>query len=448
VKATDKGPSLGQLARQLLPLSLSDAAMALADPLLAITLTRLPAPEVQLAALGVVKALANFLESPIIMVLHASTALSGWAPSRRALARFVALLATLLTGFFLALSLPAVHLWLTQTIYDLVPEVAAATRSPLLLMCLWPALIAWRRLHQGKLILQGRGRYMGMASLFRVAALATILGLASRLGLAGAALGALALMSGLLVEALLVVYWTHQAPLPEQEPGSKPPTDLSGVSAYYAPLALTMLLMWGGRAALVAVLARSRDSQLALAAWSASWGFVILIANLSRMVQQLVIKYAREVPFQRLAGLGGLAGGGCSLVLTLLGHTSAGENLLRVLIGSDPALLLAAQKVVALSLLVPLLVALQNVLQGFCIVAGRNTWVNGAGLVGVLLTLLLARWGVSQGWPGASVGAGAVALGLLAEVSLLAALRPWRGIESQAMGTTRSEVSAWPKLAK
>lgn len=426
--AEQESPALGDLARQLVPLSLSDAAMALADPLLAITLTRLPAPEVQLAALGVVKALANFLESPIIMVLHASTALSGWSRSRHALARFVLLLASLLTLLFLTLSLPTTHAWLTGKVYSLVPEVAAATRLPLLIMCLWPALIAWRRIHQGQLILQGRGKFMGMASLFRVAAFIVTLGLGSRFGLAGASLGALAMMGGLWVEALLVVYWTRQQPLLEREPAQPLPTDLPGVSAYYAPLALTMLLMWGGRAALVAVLARAQDSELALAAWSASWGFVILIANLSRMVQQLVIKYARQVPAARLAALGLMAGGFCSFMLTLLGHTPPGRELLALLIGGDPKLFAAAQAVVGYSLLVPLLVAAQNVLQGFCIVVGRNTWVNGAGLVGVALTLLAARWGVQQGWPGASVGAGAVALGLLAEVSLLAVFRPWKGV--------------------
>lgn len=419
-------PTLAELAQQLVPLSLSDAAMAVADPLLAVTLTRLPGPEVQLAALGVVKALANFLESPIIMVLHASTALSGWAASRRALTRFVLLLAAGLTLLFLALSLPVVHLWLTRDVYSLVPEVAAATRLPLLLMCLWPAVIAWRRIHQGQLILQGRGKFMGMASLFRVGAFALTLWLGSRSGLAGSSLGALALMVGLWVEALLVVYWTRQEVLPDREPATPLPTDFPGVSGYYAPLALTMLLMWGGRAALVAVLARAHDSELALAAWSASWGFVILIANLSRMVQQLVIKYARQVPAARLVALGTLAGGVCTLLLTLLGHSLPGRQLLAVLIGGDPRLLAAAQAVVGYSLWVPLLVAAQNVLQGFCIVAGRNTWVNGAGLVGVGLTLLAARWGVQQGWPGASVGAGAVALGLLAEVALLASFRPWR----------------------
>ncbi|MBN9415607.1 hypothetical protein ABS71_10345 [bacterium SCN 62-11] len=426
--AESESPSLGQLARQLVPLSLSDAAMALADPLLAVTLTRLPSPEVQLAALGVVKALANFLESPIIMVLHASTALSGWARSRTALGRFVLLLASLLTVLFLSLSLPSVHHWLTADVYSLVPEVAAATRWPLLIMCLWPAVIALRRIHQGQLILQGRGKFMGMASLLRVAAFSLTLFLGGFWGLPGATLGALATMGGLWVEALLVVRWTRQQALIDREPAAPLPTDLPGVSRYYAPLALTMLLMWGGRAALVAVLARAQDSELALAAWSASWGFVILIANLSRMVQQLVIKYARQVPAARLAGLGLLAGGSCSFLLTLLGHTGPGQQLLALLIGGDPRLLVAAEAVVGYSLLVPLLVAAQNVLQGFCIVVGRNTWVNGAGLVGVSLTLLAAHWGVQQGWPGASVGAGAVALGLLAEVALLAAFRPWKSI--------------------
>ncbi len=421
-------PTLKELAQQLVPLSLSDAAMAVADPLLAVTLTRMPAPEVQLAALGVVKALANFLESPIIMVLHASTALSGWAASRRALGRFVLLLAGAMTLLFLALSLGPVHAWLTGKVYSLVPEVAAATRLPLLLMCLWPAVIAWRRIYQGQLIIQGRGKFMGVASLFRVGAFAATLLAGSRWGLAGASLGALALMVGLGTEALLVVHWTRQQALPDQEPATRLPTDVAGVSAYYAPLALTMLLMWGGRAALVAVLARAQDSELALAAWSASWGFVILIANLSRMVQQLVIKYARQVPAARLATLGLLAGGTCTLMLALLGHTPPGQHLLASLIGADPRLLEAARAVVGLSLLVPLLVAAQNVLQGFCIVAGRNVRVNGAGLVGVALTLLAANWGVRQGWPGASVGAAAVALGLLAEVLLLAGFRPWRAV--------------------
>ena len=64
--------------------------------------------------------------------------------------------------------------------------------------------------------------------------------------------------------------------------------------------------------------------------------------------------------------------------------------------------------------------------EGFCIVAGKNAWINGAGLLGVGLTLIFAHWGVAAGWPGATMGALAVAAGLTVEVGLLAALRPWR----------------------
>lgn len=85
----------------------------------------------------------------------------GWAASRRALGRFVLLLAGAMTLLFLALSLGPVHAWLTGKVYSLVPEVAAATRLPLLLMCLWPAVIAWRRIYQGRLIVRGRGKIYG-----------------------------------------------------------------------------------------------------------------------------------------------------------------------------------------------------------------------------------------------------------------------------------------------
>ncbi len=427
---TKDDPSLRQLCRQLLPLSFSDAAMAVADPLLAIFLTRLPNPTVQLAALGVVKSVAVFLESPIIMVLHASTALGRWGPSRRALNRFVWGLAGLLTLCLLALSLPALFDWLMLQVYDLPEEIAQAARFPLFLMVLWPAVIAWRRIHQGRLILQGRGKAMGAASLFRVGTFTLTLLLGSQLELQGAALGALALMTGLIVEALLAYLWAKQEKI-EEEPIPGLPETVPKVAKYYTPLALTMLVMWGGRAALVALLGRSLDAELALAAWAAAWGFVILLANLTRMVQQLVIKYAGKIPSSRLFGLGWWAGLICSFGLALLGYSWPGQHLLGVLLGQQPELWEAAQGVVKVSVVLPLLVSLQNVLQGFCIALGKSLWINLAGIAGVALTLAVTWYGVSQGQPGASVAALGVVVGLLIEVLVLACLRPWSRLEEQ-----------------
>jgi hypothetical protein len=404
--------------------------MALGDPLLAVTLARLPETATQLAALGVVKSLAILWESPIIMVLHASTALSGWAPARAALARFVLVLTSLLTLGLFSLSLPSIYAWLASDVYHLKPEVAQAARWPLLIMVLWPALIAWRRFHQGHLILQGRGGKVGRASLFRVGGFALALALGSRLGYPGAHLGAAALMLGLFLEAGTVVWWARQQGVPEREPSVPLPQTAWEVAPYYAPLALTMLLTWGGRAALVAIIARSVDAHIALAAWAAGWGFVILVANLTRMVQQLVIKYARQVPLGRLLGLGFWSGSLGSLALVGLGHSALGEQLLQILMGHHQELHQAAQAVVAWSLPLPLLVALQNVLQGYCIVVNRNLWVNLAGLLGLVLSLSLAHWSVSNGHPGAVSGAWALNAGLLMEVLLLGLLRPWRFLQA------------------
>ena len=420
-----EGPSLSELLKRLLPLSLSDAAMAVADPMIAMTLTRMPNPAENLAALGVVKAIAVLFESPIIMVLHASTALSAWAPSRRALRTFVLGFCCILATVLLSMSLPPIFSFVTQRVFHLNEEVAAAARLPLLMLFAWPAIIAWRRLHQGYLIQQGRGRVMGTASLFRVLAFAATLGLGNVFGLDGATTAALALLAGLCLEAVLVVRWSKQSAVVEVQPVTPLPSNVPEVWRYYAPLALTMILMWGGRAVLVAILSRAEDSELALAAWSASWGFVILIANLSRMVQQLVIKHALETPYQRLIGLGFWSGCLCSAFLAFLGYSQAGHSLLILLIGKDPQILMASVSVVKYSLLVPLMVAMQNVFQGFCIVRGKNVWINFSGVLGVVTTVAAARFLVHLNWPGGDAGALAVALGLGVELMALASLRPW-----------------------
>ncbi|MBC7541331.1 MAG: hypothetical protein H7338_01225, partial [Candidatus Sericytochromatia bacterium] len=89
--AAEPAISQRQLWRQFLPLSLTDVTMAFGDPLTTATIAHLPDANANLAAVGVAKTLAVFFESPIIMVLHASNALSPSAQARQALWRFVLL---------------------------------------------------------------------------------------------------------------------------------------------------------------------------------------------------------------------------------------------------------------------------------------------------------------------------------------------------------------------
>ncbi|MEW6280206.1 MAG: hypothetical protein AB1758_16380 [Candidatus Eremiobacterota bacterium] len=398
--------------------------MALGDPLQTMTLARLADPQVTLAAVGVIKAVANLLESPIIMVLHASTALSAQPASRRALGGFVLGLSGLLTAMFLLLAVPPIYGWMMRDVFGVEPAVAGAGAVAFLLMAGWPAVIAWRRYYQGILIRRGAGRFLGRASVGRLLAVSGILAAGLLLHAPGTLVAATALMGGILAEALLVTYHARHCPPGDEGP---PPGDLpesvTRVASYYAPLAGTMLLVWGGRAALVAVISHAIDGTLALAAWAAGWGFVLLVSNATRMVQQIVISCHDRVGRGLLLRFAAVAGLLCCALLALLAFTGPGQGVLLAALGGNREVFGKALPVVQTASTLPVWVALQNALQGFHIVQHRNWTVQWATLAGLVVTLGTAVALCAHEIPGATAGAAAILTGILTEVALLAGWR-------------------------
>ncbi len=402
--------------------------MAAGDPLQSMTLTRLPDPQLNLAAVGIVKALANFLESPIIMVLHASTALTGSTAARRSLARFVVILGLVLTGLFALLAWPPLYRWMLVQGYEADAALSARAYPALVLMVGWPAVIAWRRYFQGMLIRRGGGRYLAWASGGRLLALMGSLALGLHLRGLGAVVAATALMASIGVEALLVTAFAlvTGATAPSLEDDPQLPATVPAVAHYYAPLAQTMLLVWGGRAALVALVARAVDAPVALAAWPAAWGFIILVGNSTRMVQQLILAHAREASAGLLLRFTGLVGLACSGLLAALAFSPGGQQLLLQLLGGDRPLVSAALPVLQLGSLCPLLIAWQNAHQGFGILRGRNRHLQRAALAGIALTLSVTALLIHLAVPGALAAMVGMLLGLFGEVIFLASLRSWQ----------------------
>lgn len=400
--------------------------MALGDPLQTMALTRLPQPQETLASIGVVKAIAVFLESPIIMILHASTALGKQAASRGALWRFMLLLSGCLSLVFLLLCWGPVYNWLLLSVFGVSREVAQIGRIAFLLMVMWPFVIAWRRFFQGLLIRSGQNRYVGYSSLLRLGWVVGILALGLSLRWNGAWLGGLTLIGGVVWEALMVTYFALKLKVVERiealnlppDPGL--PVDLLGVTRFYVPLAATMLIVWGGRAMLISLVARSQDSTLALAAWPAAWGLVLAIANATRMVQQIVIAHVEQVSIGLLLRFTLIVGISCSLVLGFLGWTPWGDAVLGLYLGHQPALLSAVRPVIGYASVFPLMLAFQNAIQGLLITRKQNWLINLATLMGVLVMLSLCWHFIQTGWSGALAAASAMLLGALIEIILLA----------------------------
>ena len=148
------------------PLATSWLLMSIELPLVSAVLARLAEPRISLAAYGgVVFPISLLIESPIIMLLAASTTLSrDWA-SYLLVRRFM-------VGA--ALALTAIHAAVAFTpLFDLVvgrwigapAEIQPAARIGLQIMTPWTASIAYRRFHHGVLIRFGHSRAVGSGTL-------------------------------------------------------------------------------------------------------------------------------------------------------------------------------------------------------------------------------------------------------------------------------------------
>ncbi len=417
--------SLLTLLAQFIPLSLTDVAMTLGDPLQTVALTRLTFPQETLAGVGVVKGVAVFLESPIIMILHASTALGGNVASRRALWQFTVITGLSLSGIFLLLTWEPLYKWLILDVFGVSPFIAARGRTTFLLMFLWPFAIAWRRFFQGLLIRAKKSIAVGWASVARLTWVITILFVGVSLKLDGALLAGITMMGAILIEAVLVTWFCLRLgaiSILNKEVHSetkKLPKTFQGVALYYLPLASTMLIVWGARAILLSLISRSFDGNLALAVWPAAWGLILSIANGTRMIQQVVISTYEETDRRTLVAFVVIVGLSFTLIPIFLGFTDKGLLLLGQFLGNNTSLVEAARPVVQILSFLPLLLALQNTFQGLLIHRAKNWYINIATFVAAAFILIVCGSLIFTKHSGATSAAYGMLAGTVSEIMVL-----------------------------
>jgi progressive ankylosis protein len=180
-----------------------------------------------------------------------------------------------------------------------------------------------------------------------------------------------------------------------------------------------MMLVWGARAALVGIVARAQDGVIALAAWPAAWGLVLVIANSTRMVQQIIIRNRKLMADRLLITFAITVGMVCSLILLLVSVTPISAQAIGWFIGNDQELILRVRPVLLICAVIPLLVAFQNAIQGFLVSEGRTWMVNYATWIGAAVMLGVAYWGVQSGQLGSTSAAIGMVLGGVIEVGFL-----------------------------
>lgn len=265
-----------------LPLAATWFMMGCEGPYIAAIVARMPSAEHSLAAFGVATALAWLIESPIMMLFSAATALVHGRDSYLALRRFTNILNAVVTLAMVVLSIPPVFRFIGETCIGLPAEISRLAQVGVCILIPWPAAIGYRRFYQGVLVRHHLTRRVAYGTVVRLVSMSvTAALLAISTSLPGATLGACALVAGVIAEAIAsrwMVRHVLRSILHRNEPAGSL-LELSEIARFYYPLALTSVLSMALGPLVTFGLGRSRAPVESLAVWPVLTALVFLFRS-------------------------------------------------------------------------------------------------------------------------------------------------------------------------
>ena len=389
--------------------------MAAEAPFVAAVIARMADPKENLAAFGVAYAVAILVESPVIMILSASTAMVRGGESYRRLLRFTwALNACLTTAMLLLVLTPAWTVLATRTI-GLPEPIADLSRVGLMMMTLWPAAIGYRRFFQGLLIRARKTRRVAYGTLVRLVTMAaTSVGLMSYSELPGAWVGTAAIGLGVVTEAAACRFMArHEVRRLLSRTDESSPPGYHAIASFYWPLALTSMISLAAHPIVTFALGRGRFPLESLAVLPVVNSLTFVFRSVGLAYQEVAIALlghddpdqATVLRFARLLGFGATA------AMSLIAFTPLAWIWFHDVSGLTPELTRFAIVPTRILSVLPALSVLLS-MQRAILVHGRRTGpitrATMIELTGILVALILLIGGLDM------IGAIAAAIAFLA----------------------------------
>ncbi len=408
-----------------LPLALAWLMMTLEGPIIQSVISRKPDSETQLAAFGLVFSLSVLIETPIIMLLATSNALSRDGHAFRLLWRFM-----LAINLFISLVAVAIAFTPLLDVYfggllKVPPHIVEATRPAMKIMTLWGAFIGYRRFHQGVIIRYGHTRYVGYGTVVRLifsAGVAFLLGALTHV--AGAVIGGVALMLAVMAEA----GYTYVVSRPDVRrvletplaPG-RPALTYRHALRFHLPLAITSMVTFLVHPAIERGLAGMPDAARSLAAWPVILSIMLVMRAGGMAYQEVVISLNdSEHNHRLLRGFTVRLGVGLSAFMLLFSFTPLISVYSDVVLGVPGGLrdlvIVGAQA----ACLLPLLTTLHSYLRALLMLSDRTAAIYQAIVLGFMVTTGIVWGGIGLGLHGILAASLGLTIGQLLELLLLA----------------------------
>jgi len=384
------------------PLAASWLLMSAEGSAVSAIVARLADPKINLAAYGgIVFPVSLIIESPIIMLLSASTALSRDWDSYLKLNRFMMRAGALLTTLHVLVAFTPLYYVVVVGLIGAPTEIIEPARIGLMIMTPWTWSIAYRRFNQGVLIRFGHSRAVGFGTLIRLSADGLVLGIGYLIGvIPGIVVASSAVATGVVSEAVyagLRVRPVLRDQLRQTTPVEESLTFHTFLD-FYTPLAMTSLLNLLVQPIGSAALSRMPDALESLAVWPVVSGLIFMLRSLGIAYNEVVVAMLdepRAVPnLRRFTVL--LVASTTALLLITAATPLAGLWFGRVS-ALTPPLATLARRSLWIALPIPGLTALQSWYQGTFVHSRRTRDIASAMAVFLLNSITILWAGVVWG---------------------------------------------------
>jgi hypothetical protein len=414
-----------RVTRTWWPLAASWLLMGTELPVLSAVVARLAQPEIHLAAYGgVVYPLALIIESPIVMLLAASTALSkDWA-SYLKLRRFMMRAGLLLTALHALVAFTPLYYVVVRGLIGAPDQIVAPARIGLMIMLPWTWSIAYRRFNQGVLIRFGHSRAIGLGTAIRLTAEAIVLAAGYLAGtVPGIIVATSAVIAGVMSEALYVGLYVRPVLRDEVRYAERiePALTFQDFTAFYVPLAMTSLLNLLMQPIGSAALSRMPQALVSLAVWPVVSGLTFLFRSLGIAYNEVVVALLDEPrSTHNLHRFAHVLASLTTLALLLIAATPLATLWFRQVSALSPALADLAHASLWLALPIPALNVLQSWYQGALVHKRSTRAISEAVASSLLASSLVLVAGVIWGhMAGLYIGMAGFAIGNLAQTTWL-----------------------------
>lgn len=384
---------------------------------------RMPGPEVQLAAWGIVFALSTLVQAPSAALLPTSTALVRDRLTLGSLSTYARVVIGGLTLVHALIALTPLYGVVVSGVMGVPAEAAEAARPALLIMLPWTLGTGLRRFWHGVMIRFGRSRIVILGAALRLTIGTSIMLLGSSgQWLPGAQLAAVAIIAAVLSEAAYTRLRFTQV-LRRQVPadvGEERQLGFRRFFAFFAPLVLTTVLTMIVQTLVTVVLGRMPRPLESLAVWPVLLSLLVILQSPGYAFTEVVISLLeRPGAAKLLRKVAWTATAVITSILALMAATPLARYWFQYVSGLSLELTGLALVALWLGLAIPGLRLLTAWYQG-AIIAGQQT--RGV-LESVLVFLVTAALALGTGvvWGGVT----GVYVGVVGMTVALAAQAVW-----------------------